>query len=212
MRGTITSQRAFTISHLVAEAFARRRVAGLALIAKTEEIARAGLEMARRFHRGGKLIAFGNGQSSADAQHIAVEFVHPVIVGKRALPAISLTNDSATLTGLANREGWNGVFVHQLRYLARPQDIAVGLSQNGLHHNVLRGLEVAKALGLLTVALIGGKNGDAAPSVPVDYLLPADAEDPQAAREIQVTIYHILWELVHLFFEQGEELQLEAAR
>ncbi|MCW2931638.1 MAG: phosphoheptose isomerase, partial [Actinomycetia bacterium] len=57
--------------------------------------------MAARFHRGGKLVVFGVGGASADAQHVAVEFVHPVIMGKRALPAISLTTDVATVTGLA---------------------------------------------------------------------------------------------------------------
>ena len=64
--------------------------------------------MAVRFHRGGKLVCFGSGGPSTDAQHIAVEFVHPVIVGKRALPAISLTGDVATLTSIAGREGYAG--------------------------------------------------------------------------------------------------------
>src|ERR1700704_2865846 len=63
-------------------------------------IAEACWAMARRFHAGGRLLAFGNGAGATDAQHVAVEFVHPVIVGKRALPALALTNDSATLTSL----------------------------------------------------------------------------------------------------------------
>ena len=62
--------------------------------------------MALRFHRGGKLVVFGTGAASTDAQHVAVEFVHPVIVGKRALPAISLTSDAATVTGVAASEGF----------------------------------------------------------------------------------------------------------
>ena len=76
--------------------------------------------MAVRFHRGGRLIVFGTGGPSADAQHVAVEFVHPVIVGKRALPAISLTADVATVTGIAERDGIDAIFAHQLRYLAEP--------------------------------------------------------------------------------------------
>ena len=70
--------------------------------------------MAVRFHRGGKLMVFGTGGPSADAQHVAVEFVHPVLVGKRALPAISLTTDVATVTGIAEREGVHAIFAHQI--------------------------------------------------------------------------------------------------
>ena len=66
--------------------------------------------MALRFHQGGKLIVFGTGGSGTDAQHVAVEFVHPVIVGKRALPAISLTSDVATVTGIAARSGMAAIF------------------------------------------------------------------------------------------------------
>ena len=76
--------------------------------------------MAVRFHRGGKLVVFGTGGASTDAQHVAVEFVHPVIVGKRALPAIALTTDVATVTGIAERDGVDAIFAHQLRYLACP--------------------------------------------------------------------------------------------
>ena len=103
--------------------------------------------MAVRFHRGGKLIVFGNGGPSTDAQHVAVEFVHPVIVGKRALPAISLTADVATLTAIANRAGLAEIFAHQIRFLAEPADIALGLSTDGNCENVLRGLEQAARAG-----------------------------------------------------------------
>jgi D-sedoheptulose 7-phosphate isomerase len=196
------------LAGVAAAAFERRRAAGLALVAAAEPIARACHAMARRFHRGGKLIAFGNGAASTDAQHVAVEFVHPVIVGKRALPALSLTNDVASLTGIAGHHGWDEVFAHQLRYLARPQDIALGISQDGRCRNVLRALEAAKALGLLTVALTGGASGPLASSA-VDHRLAVPSEDPQVVKEVQVTIYHILWELVHIFFEQPGVLDLE---
>src|SRR5436309_1382174 len=68
--------------------------------AESEQIAQACWAMAMRFHKGGRLLAFGSGSAATDAQHVSVEFVHPVIVGKRALPALALTNDSAALTGL----------------------------------------------------------------------------------------------------------------
>jgi D-sedoheptulose 7-phosphate isomerase len=197
------------LARVATEAFEHRRAAGLALVYAAEDVARACHDMARRFQRGGKLIAFGNGAASTDAQHIAVEFVHPVIVGKRAFPAISLTNDVASLTGIAGAEGWDAVFAHQLRYLARSQDIALGISQDGRCRNVLRALEVAKELGLLTLALIGGGSGPLATSPAVDHRLLVRAEGATILKELQVTVYHILWELVHVFFEQPGVLDRE---
>ena len=165
-------------------------------------VAQACHAMALRFHRGGKLITFGTGGSSTDAQHVAVEFVHPVIVGKRALPAISLTTDVATLTGVAAREGMAQIFAHQIRYLAEPADIALGISADGNDPSVLAGLQAASRLGLLTIALAGGDGGAIAASPDVDHLLLARSSDPRTVKEIQVTEYHVLWELVHVFFEQ----------
>jgi D-sedoheptulose 7-phosphate isomerase len=158
--------------------------------------------MAVRFHRGGKLVVFGNGGPSTDAQHVAVEFVHPVIVGKRALPALSLTSDVATLTGIANRVGLAETFAHQIRFLAEPADIALGLSTDGECENVLRGLAEARSLGLLTVALVGGDGGAIAAGGMADHVLVARSDDPRVVKEVHVTMYHVLWELVHVFFEQ----------
>src|SRR5579862_10016625 len=93
------------------------------LAGQADAVAAACHAMAVRFHSGGKLVVFGTGGSSTDAQHVAVEFVHPVIVGKRALPAFSLTCDTATVTGVAAREGMAAVFAHQIRVLAGPSDI-----------------------------------------------------------------------------------------
>ena len=158
--------------------------------------------MAERFHQGGKLVAFGTGGPSTDAQHVAVEFVHPVIVGKRALPAISLTSDMATVTGVAQRDGVPQIFAHQLRFLAEPADIALGICTDGTSPAVLTGLEAAHDLGLLTVALVGGGGGAIAASPAVDHLLATSSDDPRIVKEMHVTTYHVLWELVHVFFEQ----------
>jgi len=177
-------------------------MAGLALVEQAEAIALACYDMAQRFHQGGKLIAFGNGTSSTDAQHIAVEFVHPVMVGKRALPALALTNDVATLTGVADRQGWRDVFAYQLRCLAQPQDIALGIAQDNQCPTVLHGLSVAKQLGLLTIALTGGSSAGTATQPVGDHVFVVPAEEPQIVKEMQVTVYHILWELVHVFFAQ----------
>ncbi|RSN46759.1 phosphoheptose isomerase [Actinomadura sp. WAC 06369] len=165
--------------------------------------------MAVRFHAGGRLIVFGNGGPCADAQHVAVEFVHPVVVGKRALPAFALTGDAATLTAVALAEGFDEVFAAQLRTLARPDDIALGLSADGRCANVRRGLAAAAEMGLLTVALTGG-DGDA--GRPVDHVLRARTDDPLVAKEVHVTVYHVLWELVHVFFEHPGTLRRETSR
>jgi D-sedoheptulose 7-phosphate isomerase len=172
------------------------------LAQQAEAVARACHAMAVRFHLGGKLVTFGTGAASTDAQHVAVEFVHPVIVGKRALPAISLATDVATVTGVAEREGMAGIFAHQIRYLAEPADIALGISADGHCPSVLAGLEAAREGGLLTIALAGGDGGAFAVSPAVDHALVARSTDPRTVKEIQVTTYHVLWELVHVFFEQ----------
>jgi D-sedoheptulose 7-phosphate isomerase len=172
------------------------------LAGQADAVAAACHAMAVRFHRGGKLVVFGTGGASTDAQHVAVEFVHPVIVGKRALPAISLTTDVATVTGIAERDGVAAIFAHQIRFLADPADIALGISADGESASVLAGLEAAHELGLLTVALTGGGGGPIATSKAVDHLLTAASTDPRVVKEMHVTTYHVLWELVHVFFEQ----------
>ena len=172
------------------------------LAGQADAVAAACHAMAVRFHRGGKLVVFGTGGASTDAQHVAVEFVHPVIVGKRALPAISLTTDVATVTGIAERAGVAAIFAHQIRYLADPADIALGLSADGNTASVLAGLEAARERGLLTIALAGGDGGQIAASKAADHVLLTPSADPRVVKELQVTAYHVLWELVHVFFEQ----------
>ena len=188
-------------SMVVNELFERRRAPVEDLADHSEDVARACHAMAVRFHRGGKLIVFGNGQPSTDAQHVAVEFVHPVIVGKRSLPAISLTSDVATLTGVAKREGFDHVFAYQLQHLGGPDDIAMGLSSDGNCTNVIEGLRRARRLGMLTVALAGRDGGAIAAGPEADHVLIERTDDPRVAKEVQVTTYHVLWELVHVFFD-----------
>jgi D-sedoheptulose 7-phosphate isomerase len=182
--------------------FERRTAPIEDLAGHADDVARTCHAMAARFHRGGKLIVFGNGQASTDAQHVAVEFVHPVIVGKRSLPALSLASDVATLTGVARDAGFREVFAHQIRVLAGPQDIALGLSSNGSCDNVLQGLRCAREMGMLTVALVGGDGGAIARELVADHVLVARSSDPRVIKEVHVTIYHVLWELTHVFLEQ----------
>src|SRR5579863_3879556 len=192
-----TAARLAAAGEEAAAAFARRIEPMSAVAAQADAVAEACHAMAVRFHQGGKLVVFGTGGASTDAQHVAVEFVHPVIVGKRALPAISLTTDVATVTGIAEREGMDAIFSHQLRYLAAPGDIALGICATGSCGSVLAGLATAGELGLLTIALTGRANVPAA-----DHVLVADSDDPRVIKEMHVTMYHVLWELVHVFLEQ----------
>jgi D-sedoheptulose 7-phosphate isomerase len=192
-----------TVGSSAAEDLFELRAAPLQRLAdQAGEVATACRAMAQRFHRGGTLVVFGDGAASTDAQHVSVEFVHPVITGKRALPAISLTADIATVTGIANSVGFDEIFAYQLRCLAAPTDIAVGLSPDGNCSNVLRGLSAARELGMLTVALVGGDGGRIAAEEAAEHILVADSSDPRVIKEVHVSTYHILWELVHVFLEQ----------
>jgi D-sedoheptulose 7-phosphate isomerase len=196
-----TAARLATAGDEAAVAFARRAEPTAGLAAQADAVAQACHAMAVRFHQGGKLVVFGTGAASTDAQHVAVEFVHPVIVGKRALPAISLTTDIATVTGIAEREGMDAIFSHQLRYLAGPGDIALGICATGRCGSALAGLATARELGLLTIALTG-REGRAAGGRAADHVLVAESDDPRVVKEMHVTLYHLLWELVHVFLEQ----------
>jgi D-sedoheptulose 7-phosphate isomerase len=177
-------------------ALAQRDAAGISLVSHASAVAEAAFAMAQRFRAGGKLLTFGNGSSGTDAAHLAVEFMHPVIVGKPALAAIALTNDVATVTGVAGRAGFAAIYAHQVRALARGIDIALAVSARGDDPAIAAGLNTARELGLLTVLLSGREGGQA------DHVLRADAADPAIVKEIHVTVYHLLWELVHVLLEQ----------
>lgn len=152
-----------------------------------EGISRACLEMAGRFEQGGRLLAFGEGAQASDAEHVAVEFVHPVLVGKRALPAIALTGDPATLVG-------------RLGTLAHSSDIAMLLSVDGESDEMRAGLDFARSAGLLTIVLTATAGRSRLEAL-ADHLFVVDAVDPLVIQETHETCYHVLWELVHLFFD-----------
>jgi D-sedoheptulose 7-phosphate isomerase len=176
------------------------------MVDDAERIAVTCRDIAGRFARGGRLLTFGNGTAAADAAHVAVEFVHPVIVGKRALPALSLVADPAVVTGLARRRGVADTVAASLRAHARPEDVAIGLSPDGDCAEVAHGLAAARDRGLLTVALVGGDGGAVAAVPGLDHVLCVHSSDPSVVRELHVTIYHVLWELVHVFLDQPEAL------
>ena len=185
---------------VVADAYAERtEIVGRFFTREAPRLARLCHAMANRFARGGRLIAFGVGAAATDAQHISVEFVHPVIVGKRALPALALVNDGPSTIGMALQDG-RGFLARQLATLARPEDIAVGMVHGPGDPGceaVRVALERAADLGLLPVALTGPPDTTARGLDPFEVV----SDDPFIVQEVHETLYHVLWELVHVFFD-----------
>jgi D-sedoheptulose 7-phosphate isomerase len=101
---------------------------------------------------GNKILLFGNGGSAADAQHIAAEFVNRFIIERPPLPAIALTTDTSVITSIGNDYDFSEIFSKQIRAISQPGDIAWGISTSGNSANVLKGLEMAKKMGLVTLA------------------------------------------------------------
>jgi D-sedoheptulose 7-phosphate isomerase len=164
-----------------------------------EAILQASLAMARAFHRGCKLLVCGNGGSATDAEHVATEFMHPITVGRRALPALSLTNDTATMTAVANDVSFADVFSRQIIALGKPGDVLLGVSTSGNSENLLRAFETAKRMGLITIGYAGGDGGKMIASGAVDYCLTVPTASVHRVQETQVTLYHVMWDLVHEF-------------
>jgi D-sedoheptulose 7-phosphate isomerase len=143
-------------------------------------LAEACHEMSRRFLAGGRLLAFGNGPAATDAQHVSVEFVHPVIVGKRALPALDLGSD----------------FEARLPVILQPEDMVMGFAFPERDEAVERALLVARERGALTFALAGEG---------ADYPFDLPDGDPFVCQEVFEVLYHMLWETVHVYFEHREQ-------
>ncbi len=148
--------------------------------AEAPRLAEACHEMSRRFMAGGRLLAFGHGSAATDAEHVSVEFVHPVIVGKRALPALDVGPD----------------FERRLPVILRPEDMVMGFSFPDVDPVVERTLTAAQERGALTFALAGEAG---------DYPFDLPDEDPFVAQEVFEVLYHMLWETVHVYFEHREQ-------
>jgi D-sedoheptulose 7-phosphate isomerase len=152
--------------------------------------------MAERFAQGGRLYVMGNGGSATDAQHVAVEFFHPILEKRRPLPALALTADPALLTAIANDRDFAKVFADQLRVLARPGDMALAISTSGQSPNLVQALEAARALGLLTIAFTGKDGGRLGELAEHGFVVPSFSI--HRIQETHVALYHIVWDLVHV--------------
>lgn len=149
------------------------------------------------YRNDGRLFTMGNGGSSCDAAHIAVEFLHPVTTGRPALPAVNLAQDQAMMTAVGNDVGFDHIFVRQLIAQGKAGDGVIGISTSGNSENIMRTFVKAKEMGLTTIGLTGGAGGAMATSSSLDHCLIVPTESIHRIQECHVLIYHILWDLVH---------------
>lgn len=160
--------------------------------------------MAERFEMGGRLWIMGNGGSACDAQHLAVEFQHPIVEKRRALPAHALTTDTALLTAIGNDRDFSQAFVEQLELLARPEDVAVGLSTSGASANVNRGLRRARERGLLSVGFAGRDGGPMLDVCEIGFVVPSWSI--HRIQEVHTVLLHVLWDQVHVALGEDDVL------
>jgi D-sedoheptulose 7-phosphate isomerase len=178
-----------------------------------EEILAAALALAHAFRRGNKLLVCGNGGSATDAQHVAVEFMHPITVGRVALPAICLANDMAMVTAVANDVGIAHVFSRQVIALGREGDVLVGISTSGNSENLVNAFDTARRMGLTTIGFAGGDGGRMAELKArgeIGFCLTVPTSSIHRIQESHVALYHVMWDLVHTLLQHpslgsGEE-------
>ena len=152
--------------------------------------------MTERFTGGGRLYCMGNGGSATDAQHVAVEFFHPIIEKRRPLPALALAADQALVTAISNDRDFAKVFADQLRVLGKPGDMALAISTSGHSPNLVQAMEAARDLGLLTIAFTGKDGGRLVELADHCFVVPSFSI--HRVQETHVALYHIVWDLVHV--------------
>lgn len=160
-----------------------------------EQFERTAESMAEQFAGGGKLLAFGNGGSATDADDAAADCMSPPDPEWPALPALSLSADSATVTAVANDVGLDHVFARQFCAVGERGDIALGFSTSGNSTNIVAAFTEAKRRGMLTVALTGYDGGAVARSGAVDFCFVARREFVPRIQEGHATLWHTLLEL-----------------
>ena len=149
------------------------------------------------YRRGGRMYSMGNGGSSCDASHVAVEFVHPITAGRPALAATNLVADLAMISAVGNDLGFEHVFVRQLLAQGKKGDALIGISTSGNSANIMSAFAKAREMGIVTIGLAGGDGGKMKSSGVVDFCLVVPTSSIHRTQECHVAAYHILWDLVH---------------
>src|SRR5260221_3199282 len=157
-------------------------------VAKVSEV------LVNALKQGNKALLFGNGGSAADAQHIAAELVGRFAFDRPALPALALSVNTSCVTAIGNDFGFEQVFSRQLEALARPGDVAIGISTSGNSANVIHALTTAKKIGLHTVCLTGRTGGRLRSEV--DHCICAPSTESPRIQECHILIGHIISEIV----------------
>lgn len=168
------------------------RAAVDSVAAMADDIAAVAGRIRDVFAAGGKVISCGNGGSAADAQHFAAELTGRYLTDRPALPAVALNTDTSALTSIANDYGFNHVFSRQLEALGRSGDMLFAISTSGNSANVIRAVEVARGLGIHTVALLG-KDGGRLREL-ADQALVVNADNTARIQEAHILILHLLCE------------------
>ena len=169
-----------------------------------DAILQMSLAVARAYYAGKKMLVCGNGGSATDAQHVAVEFMHPITVGRKALPAICLSNDMAMVTAVANDVGFDDVFVRQIIALGCEGDVLLGISTSGNSENLLHAFSTAQRMGLLTIGFAGddgGKMEQMKADRLLDHCLTVPTTSIHRIQESHMTLYHVMWDLTHEFLQ-----------
>ena len=159
-----------------------------------DRIAAAAKVMIAAFKKGHKVLLFGNGGSATDASHLAAEFVNRFQRDREGLPALALTCDQSVITSISNDYDYQEIFSRQLRALGRKGDVAIGISTSGNSPNVLRAIEAAKPLGLVTIGFTGKDGGKLATMVDHAFIVPSNLTS--RIQETHITLGHVLCELV----------------
>jgi len=169
----------------------------ISTVAKVSEVLTDALQ------RGNKPLLFGNGGSAADAQHIAAEFVGRFAFDRPALPALALSVNYSCLTAIGNDYGFESAFARQIQALGHAGDVAIGISTSGNSPNVVCAVEMARKMGLYTVALTGASGGKLRDVV--DYCICVPSKETPRIQECHILIGHIISDLVEqtIFHEQS---------
>ena len=165
--------------------------------ANSQALIDAARSLADCYRSRGKLLSMGNGGSSCDASHIAVEFQHPVTAGRPSLPAFSMVNDNAFFSAVANDVGVVHVFARQVEAHARPGDCLIGFSTSGNSANLIAGFRKANELGICSIGFAGGDGGEMKSSGLLSHCLVVETDSIHRVQETHVACYHILWDLTH---------------
>jgi len=158
------------------------------------ELEQAIITMVKCISKRHKNVLFGNGGSAADAQHIAAELIGRFKLKRKSLPAIALTTDTSCITALSNDYSFDIIFSRQCESLVQKGDVVIGISTSGNSKNVLKGLQMAKKKGGITIGLLGSNGGSIRKLVDIPIIVKSSLTP--RIQEAHRTIYHIVCEQV----------------